>query len=239
MTATHLLLLAVAVLGAAAGRALDSLALHAPRGARLRHDGPADGAAAVLVEEAAPPRRWDRALGAPVPELAGAVLGVLVVARFGARPDLPAWLWFAALALLIAIVDLREHLVLNRVLLPGTAVAVVLLAGAALTTGDGAALGRACLAGLVAFGCLLVMALVAPSGLGMGDVKLAGLLGLYLGWLGWHTVLPGFLIAFVLQALLGLALLVLRRVGRRGELPFGPALLAGTLAAALTGQPLS
>jgi leader peptidase (prepilin peptidase)/N-methyltransferase len=77
------------------------------------------------------------------------------------------------------------------------------------------------------FGAYLVMALIAPSGLGMGDVKLAGLLGLYLGWLGWGAVVVGAVAGFVVQALLALLLLATRRIGLRGELPFGPAMLAG------------
>jgi leader peptidase (prepilin peptidase)/N-methyltransferase len=81
------------------------------------------------------------------------------------------------------------------------------------------------------------MALLAPAGLGMGDVKLAGLLGLYLGWLGWPVVLLGFLLGFAVQALVGLVLLAARRAGRHTELPFGPALLGGSLAAALLSAP--
>jgi leader peptidase (prepilin peptidase)/N-methyltransferase len=76
------------------------------------------------------------------------------------------------------------------------------------------------------------MALVSPAGMGMGDVKLAGLLGLLLGWLGWPVVVAGFLLGFVVQAVLGLALIVLRRAGRDTELPFGPALVLGTAVAA-------
>jgi len=72
-----------------------------------------------------------------------------------------------------------------------------------------------------------VLALASPGGLGMGDVKLAALLGLYLGWLGWAAVVLGALAGFVVQAVVALALLAARRIGLRGELPFGPAMLAG------------
>ena len=77
------------------------------------------------------------------------------------------------------------------------------------------------------FAAFLVLALVAPSGMGMGDVKLAALLGLYLGWLGWPAVALGAAAGFVVQAVVALALLATRRIGLRGELPFGPAMLAG------------
>jgi len=78
---------------------------------------------------------------------------------------------------------------------------------------------------------------VSPGALGMGDVKLAALLGLYLGWLGWSTVLTGAVAGFVVQAALALVLLAARRVGRRDALPFGPAMLVG--AALVMSLPVS
>ncbi|WP_308127937.1 A24 family peptidase [Modestobacter italicus] len=208
--------------GAVAGRAVDSLALVAPR-----RPTTADGPVAVRLDWRA------RAAGAPWPELAGALGAAAVTLRFGWSAQLPAWLWFVAVGLLLAVVDLREQLLPNRVLLPGLAGGVALLALAAAVEGDWAAWGRALLAGAAAFAVLLGMALVSPSGLGMGDVKLAGLLGLFLGWLGWPVVLAGFFLGFLLQALVGLGLLAARRVGRSTGLPFGPALLVGALLAAL------
>ena len=77
----------------------------------------------------------------------------------------------------------------------------------------------------------LVLALIAPSGLAMGDVKLAALLGLYLGWIGWNAVVIGGATGFVVQAAAALVLLATRRIGLRGELPFGPAMLLGALLA--------
>jgi leader peptidase (prepilin peptidase)/N-methyltransferase len=208
--------------GAVTGRVVDSLALVAPR-----RVGAGDGAVATRVD------RRGRAIGAPWPELTGAICAVAVTLRFGWTAQLPAWLWFVAVGLLLTVVDLREQLLPNRVLLPGLLGGLALLALAAGADGDWSSLGRAALAGGAAFAVLLVMALAAPSGLGMGDVKLAGLLGLYLGWLGWPVVLVGFLLGFLLQAVVGLALLAARRVGRRTGLPFGPALLGGALVAAL------
>jgi leader peptidase (prepilin peptidase)/N-methyltransferase len=163
----------------------------------------------------------------------GALLAVAVVLRFGPSAQLPAWLWFLAVGVLLTVVDLREHRLPNRLLTIGTAGGGVLLLVAATADDAWPELGRAVLAGAAAFAVLLGMALLAPAGLGMGDVKLAGFLGLYLGWLGWPVVLLGFLLGFLVQALVGLVLLLARRAGRRTELPFGPALLGGALAAAL------
>jgi leader peptidase (prepilin peptidase) / N-methyltransferase len=173
------------------------------------------------------------AVRTPVVELVSGVLFALVGLRFGWSPELPAWAWFLAVGLLLAVIDLREQLLPNRILLPGALGAAALLVLAAALDDAWPALLRALLAAAVCFGVLLVMALLAPAGLGMGDVKLAGLLGLLLGWLGWPVVLLGFFAGFLVQAVVGVALLALRRAGRRTELPFGPALLAGALGAAL------
>ncbi len=226
---TVLLCVAVALLGAVAGRAAHQLA----GSALTRPPGPApvdgDGGAAAVTTS---PRTAVGA-GAVLTAAVGAVAVTAVVLRFGASADLPAWLWFVAVGLLLGVVDLREHRLPNRVLLPGTAVAVLLLTGAALVTDRWDDLGRGLLAGLACFGLLLVMALISPSGLGMGDVKLVALTGLFLGWLGWPSVVTGLLLAFLAQGLLGLCLLAGRRAGLTTDLPFGPALLAGALAAAL------
>ncbi len=166
-------------------------------------------------------------------EVATAALFVLAALRFGPSAELPAWLWFVAAGVLLSVIDLREHLLPNRVLLPATAGALLLLAVAAAAGDRWDDLLRAVLAGAAAFGVLFAMALISPAGLGMGDVKLAGLLGLLLGWLGWSVVLLGLLLGFLAQAVLGLVLLAVRRAGRDTELPFGPALAAGALTAAV------
>ncbi|MCU1606732.1 MAG: Peptidase prepilin type [Modestobacter sp.] len=209
-------------LGALAGRALDSVAPRVPRRSPLP--------AGAQIDDSPVP---SRALGAPLPEMAGGLLVGLLVLRFGLTPQLAAWLWFALIGLLLAVVDLREKLLPNRVLVPGTAITALLLAVVAAVEGTWADLVRALIAAAVSFAVLLAMAVAAPAGLGMGDAKLAGLLGLVLGWLGWPSVLFGFLLGFVAQAVVGLTLMALRRAGRRTELPFGPALLAGALVAAL------
>ena len=161
-------------------------------------------------------------------EGATAALFVLAALRFGPTAELPAWLWFVAAGVLLGVIDLREQLLPNRVLLPATAGALLLLTMAAAVGDRWDDLLRAVLAGAAAFGVLLAMALVSPAGMGMGDVKLAGLLGVFLGWLSWPALVAGLFLGFLLQAVLGLALLAMRRAGRRTELPFGPALLLGT-----------
>ncbi len=84
----------------------------------------------------------------------------------------------------------------------------------------------------------LVLALINPSGLGLGDVKLAGLLGAFLGWLGWQQVLLGTLAAFVCSAVVALALLATRRATKKTEFPFGPWMIVGAVIGAAAGPAL-
>ena len=154
-------------------------------------------------------------------------LFVLMTLWFGASAELPAFLFLAAAGVLLAVIDLRHRLLPNRVVLPALGVGAVLLLGAATVNGDWDALLRALLGAAVLFAVYLVLALISPRSLGMGDVKLAALLGLYLGWLGWGALIVGGFAGFVVQAVLALVLLATRRIGLRGELPFGPAMLAG------------
>jgi leader peptidase (prepilin peptidase)/N-methyltransferase len=165
----------------------------------------------------------------PWPEAVTAALFVLVCLRFTGSWALPAFLVFSAVAVLLALLDLAHRLLPNRVVLPALGAGAVLLLGAAALDGNWAALARAYAAGAALFAVFLVLALLAPSGLAMGDVKLAAVLGLHLGWVSWRAVVLGGAAGFVVQAVAALVLLALRRVGRKGELPFGPSLLVGAL----------
>jgi leader peptidase (prepilin peptidase)/N-methyltransferase len=79
---------------------------------------------------------------------------------------------------------------------------------------------------------------VSPEGLGLGDVKLLGLLGLVLGWAGWGVLLAGVFLGLVAGAVVSMFLLVTRRAGWRTALPFGPPLLAGAVLALALGGPI-
>lgn len=151
---------------------------------------------------------------------------------------IPAWVALAWIAAPIVRTDLARHRIPDALNLAAAAAGALLL----LVPGDLSAYGRAWLAALAVTGVLLALALVGPSGLGMGDVKLAPALGLYLGYLGWEAVLVGILAGFVLGALAAIAILVRDVIARRPvggalrrALPFGPFLLVGTLVGLLTG----
>ena len=180
------------------------------------------------------PQRRDRggvAVRPPVVELATALRFALAALRFGLSWELPAFLFLAAAGVLLAVIDLQHQLLPNRVVGPSIGIGAALLLVAALAEDQWGALLRAGLGAVVLFAVFLVLALISPKSLGMGDVKLAGLIGLYLGWIGWGAVFVGALAGFMIQALLALVLLAGRRIGLRGELPFGPAMLFGAAVA--------
>ncbi len=96
---------------------------------------------------------------------------------------------------------------------------------------------RALLGGLALSAWYLLLGLASAGQLGGGDIKLAGLVGLALGWLGWQTLIAGASFGFVLAAVAGLALLATRRISWRAKISFGPYILAGALLAVLaTGR---
>jgi leader peptidase (prepilin peptidase)/N-methyltransferase len=219
------------LLGLAAGAAVDRAAASYPwtasrRSWSLRRDTPV--AAGMATPRLPDPPEDERPRTRPLLVLLTAVLCGLIAWRFGASAELPAFLVLAVAGVLLAAIDRRHHLLPNRVVLPTLVTGAVLLTAAAAVEGEWPALLRAVLAAAAVFGALLLMALISPAGMGMGDVKLGAVLGLYLGWLGWPHVLLGVFAGFLVQALLALALMATRRVGLRTELPFGPALLLGT-----------
>jgi leader peptidase (prepilin peptidase)/N-methyltransferase len=195
--------------------------------------------APALAGTVAVRQRTATAVRPPVLEMATGALFVLTTLRFGPVAELPAFLLLAAAGVLLAVIDLRHRLLPNRVVGPALAGGAVLLAAAAALDQQWTPLLRGALGAAALFVCFLVLALISPRSLGMGDVKLAALLGLYLGWLGGEVLLIGAAAGFVVQAVAALALLATGRVGLRGELPFGPAMLAGAaLAIGWSGLPL-
>jgi leader peptidase (prepilin peptidase)/N-methyltransferase len=229
---TALVTVVAGLLGLVVGRLINRAAGRFPWSDDRRPRGP--GTATPGDEGGSAPRRHDGggpAVGVPLVEPATALLFALVALRFGLSWELPAFLFLAAAGVLLAVVDLQHHLLPNRVVVPSIGIGAVLLLVAALSDGNWEALLRAALGAGVLFVVFLVLALISPRGLGMGDVKLAGLIGLYLGWIGWGAVVVGAAAGFVIQALLALALLAGRRIGLRGELPFGPAMLLGAAVA--------
>lgn len=145
-----------------------------------------------------------------------------------------AFLYLASISVALAAIDLDTMRLPNAIVLPAYGVGAVLLGAASALTSDGGAAIRA-LIGAAAMGLVyLVLALVVPGGMGFGDVKLAGALGLFLGFLGWESLAVGWLSGFIFGGLFGLVLLVIGR-GKKTKIPFGPWMLVGAWVGVLAG----
>jgi leader peptidase (prepilin peptidase)/N-methyltransferase len=156
----------------------------------------------------------------------------------GARPGTAALVWFAGSALVLGATDLAAHRLPDVVTFPAYAVCTAALVVDAAVLGAWPALLRAVLAAGIAFGVGVLGAFVSPEGLGFGDVKLLGLLGLVLGWAGWAVLMTGIFVGLLVGAGVSLVLLAARRVGWRTAIPFGPPLLAGAAVALALAAPL-
>ena len=175
----------------------------------------------------------------PLVELGTGLLFAAMAWRFGLSWELPAYLYFAAIAVALALIDLDTRRLPNVITLPSYAVAGALLLLPAVLDGSWDAYLRAWLGGLALFAFYFLLAFIYPAGMGFGDVKLAGVIGLYLGWLGWGSVLVGAFLGFLLGAVVGVALIVFGSAGRKSAIPFGPFMLAGAFIAVMWGQNLS
>ncbi len=152
---------------------------------------------------------------------------------------LVAFLYLVAISLALALIDLDVERLPDAIVLPAYVVGPVLLGAASLLVGDGVAIGRAALGALILTVVYLALAFARPGGMGFGDVKLAGVLGFFLAWLGWDALAVGAIAGFILGGLYGVALLALRRAGRRSTIPYGPWMLAGAWVGILVGAPFA
>jgi leader peptidase (prepilin peptidase)/N-methyltransferase len=159
------------------------------------------------------------------------VVEAILVWRIGWSAALAAFVYLGALGVVVSVIDLRTHRLPNRIVLPSYPVVVALLALAAGMEGRWWPLGRAALAMALGTGFYLVLGLAFEHGLGLGDVKLAGLLALALGWLGWVEVATGVLAAWWLAALIVVGRHLARRGARGATLALGPWLGLGALVA--------
>ncbi|MHA7155945.1 prepilin peptidase [Arthrobacter sp. TMN-50] len=134
---------------------------------------------------------------------------------------------FGVVGVWLSVIDARSHLLPNRIILPAYPIAGLLLGVAALLAGEGARVITMAGGSVVLWLAYFLLRLVYPAGMGFGDVKLAGLLGLYLGFVGWSQLLWATIAAFGFGALWGLVLMVLRRGTLKSVIAFGPFMIAG------------
>lgn len=171
----------------------------------------------------------------PLVELGTAVVFVLLALRIGGSWALPAYLYLGAAGVALSLIDLDTRRLPDVIVLPSYAVALVFLAIPAGVDGTWGAYLRAVLAGAALFAFYFVVWFIYPKGMGFGDVKLAGLLGIYLGWLGWGSLAVGAFLGFLIGAVAGVALMALSKAGRKSAIPFGPSMCLGALAGILLG----
>jgi leader peptidase (prepilin peptidase)/N-methyltransferase len=174
----------------------------------------------------------------PLVELGTAVLFAAMAARFGPHAVLAAYLYLAAIGVALSLIDLDVKRLPNVIVLPSYLVAGVLLGVAAATSHDAGRPLRALVGMAAYYGLFLLLRLIYPKGMGFGDVKLAGVLGLYLGWLGYDVLFVGYLAGAILGGVVGIGLILGKRAGRKTTVPYGPFMVAGALVAIFVGAPL-
>lgn len=149
---------------------------------------------------------------------------------------LPAYLYGAGIAIALTMIDIETHRLPNVIVLGSYPVVLVLLAVAAWGTGDWSSLVRALLGGTVLFAFYLLLVVVYPPGMGLGDVKLAAILGAYLASVGWGTLVVGGFAGFLLGGVFSVVLLGVRSADRKTAIPFGPWMLLGAVVGMVVGE---
>lgn len=167
----------------------------------------------------------------PIVELATGLLFAGTLAARGDRPELWLWLPFIAILVAVTLIDLDHRIIPNRIVLVGVVVATV--GWAAIDPGH---LPQVLIAAAAAGGFLLAVVLAYPRGMGMGDVKLAAVMGLFLG----RAVAPALLIGFATGAIVGVAIIARRgAAARKQAVPFGPFLALGGVIGVYAGEQIA
>ncbi|WP_111765153.1 prepilin peptidase [Nakamurella deserti] len=174
----------------------------------------------------------------PLVELATAVLFVGIAWRLAdldLLPALPALLWFTAMGVSLTMIDLDVRRLPDAIVFPSYGVIAALLVTAAWIGHDPAALLRAAVGAVALFAGYFLLAFFYPGGMGFGDVKLAGIVGGVLGFLGYPVLLVGAFAAFFIGAFVGIAKVLVSRGTAGRSLAFGPFMIAGALLSVFVG----
>jgi leader peptidase (prepilin peptidase) / N-methyltransferase len=232
-----------AIFGAIVGSFLNVVAYRLPRKESLLHPGSRCPECGTPIKpyDNVPVLGWlwlrgrCRACGAgiswhyPAVEAVSGLLCALCVLRFGADSDVWLPLVFVLLLIPITLIDLEFTIIPNSLTLLGAVAAIVLTAAF-----QSDHLVAHLIAGAAAGGFFLIAAIVYPAGMGMGDVKLAGVMGLVLG----RAVVPAIFAALLLGTIVGAGVMARYgvREGRKKGIPFGPWLAAGSLVGLFAGD---
>lgn len=249
---TTLVVVACAVMGLLIGSFLTVVVDRVPRGASIVAPPSACGACGhrLTAPDLVPIASWvalrgrcrhcGAAIGIEpiVVELATATLFVLFGLEFGADAVVPAFCILAAALVALVWIDLREFRLPREITYTAFVLGTIALVVAALVNDEAERIWQAFFGAGLALAIMGAIYLASRGGMGDGDVRLAPLLGLYLGYLNPGIVPVGLFLGFLLGAVVGVALMALGRGGRKTALPFGPFLAAGTVIAVFAGQPI-
>ncbi|WP_298942942.1 A24 family peptidase [uncultured Microbacterium sp.] len=184
----------------------------------------------------------------PLVELAtgGAFVGVVWMALDAAPIATPAlvlvtlaYLYLAAISIALTLIDLDTRRLPNAIVLPSYLVLGVLFTAACVFGAPWENLLRAAIAGAALFAFYWLLRAIRPGGMGGGDVKLAGVLGIALGWIGWGALIGGAFAAFLIGGVVGIALMLTHRATRKTAVPFGPFMVVGAWLGIVVGEPIA
>lgn len=175
----------------------------------------------------------------PLVEAGTAVAFGLVAWWLGPQAGLPAFLYLAAASIALALIDIDVKKLPYVIVAPSYPVGAVLLGAASWAHHDWASVRRAAIGAVALFAFYRLIHQIKPAAMGYGDVRLAGVLGMYLGWLGWGTLVAGAFFGFVVGGFFGVALIVLARGTMKSQIPYGPYMLLGAWLGAVWGEPVA
>lgn len=249
---TTLVLIACAVMGLLVGSFLTVVVDRVPRGGSVVAPPSACGACGsrLTAPDLVPVFSWLALRGKCrhcgnrigieplVIEIANAALFVLMGLKFGADPVLVAFCILSAALVALVWIDLHEFRLPREISYTAFVLSSIAIVVAGFANDDTGRIGKAFLGAGIALAIMGGIYLLAKKmgGMGDGDVRLAPLLGLHLGWLNPGIVPIGLFFGFLLGAVVGVIAMGVGKAGRRTALPFGPFLAAGTVLAVFIGQ---
>jgi leader peptidase (prepilin peptidase)/N-methyltransferase len=168
-------------------------------------------------------------------ELATGITFALLAWHYGLGPTLGIMVFYACLFIVISVIDLEHSLILNKVVYPSMVVALLLalVPQPWLTRWIIAGIANAAIGGAIGFGIFFLIAIISRGGMGWGDVKLAGLIGLATGF---PLVFLSIIMAAILGGIVAIGMVIAKKKGRRQTIPFGPFLAVAAMITLLWGS---
>lgn len=177
----------------------------------------------------------------PLIELVTAVVFLALTVRLDQLhllASLPAFLLFAAAGIALTMIDVDVHRLPDTIVLPLYPILLLALTMSALVQDRPSALLRAGIGGAALFAAYYLLAFSYPAGMGFGDVKLAGLIGMVLGSISYPALIVGAFTAFLLGGIFGIAVMTIKRGSRKTAIPFGPFMILGVAISIFTSDAL-